>query len=507
MASAPSARNFIEPSSSGRLAPLAHHGAAVGLILLIALFYGLTIRQGHEWGDDFAMYIHQADNIVANRSSDGTGFVFNPHEAGYSPAAYPPMFPALLAPVIKLYGHNLTAMKLEQIAFFALALGLIYVYYRRELPWPYLLALIAILGFNPSFWEAKDRIGSDIPFLMLVFLSAALVYPPSRRLPAWWGWGQSVALGLTLYVCCSMRSLGLTLLPGLVLYELARHRKLTRLAIVAPALCLLIMFLQRKLLATSLTSYTSMFLPTVHMVLSNAIGYSRDVAEIWPRSAGKAYAHLLFVITLLAAAYGVSRRARRGWTPMEAFLPFYAIALLLWPGHGGIRYLYPFVPVYLFYALLGFREVAASRGPRVERAAAAVFLLLIAFPYAAQYRQANYGTIPESVGLPSFVDLCRYIDRNTGPADIFVFRRPRALSLFAGRPTSIYTLDAAASQPENEWAYFRQIEAKYAVVATGQFPEDAEILMPALESNSASVDLVYRNSDFALYRLRYSSQP
>ena len=79
MASASSARNLGEPSPCGRPAPWADYGAAIGLILLIALFYGLTIRQGHEWGDDFAMYIHHAENIAAHRPYAATGYIYNPN--------------------------------------------------------------------------------------------------------------------------------------------------------------------------------------------------------------------------------------------------------------------------------------------------------------------------------------------------------------------------------------------------------------------------------------------
>ena len=507
MASASSARNLGEPSPCGRPAPWADYGAAIGLILLIALFYGLTIRQGHEWGDDFAMYIHHAENIAAHRPYAATGYIYNPNEPSYGPMAYPPMFPSLLAPLVRLYGRNLMAMKIEEVIFFALALLSIYGYYRRDLPWPYLLALIAIIGFNPLFWEIKDCITSDIPFLFFFFLAAALIYNPFGEAPSWRPWAHGVAVGLTLYACCSTRSLGLTLLPGLVLYEIVKYRRPTRLAIFAPALCLLIMFLQRRLFAVNLSSYSDQFLPTPHVVLWNAAGYFADLSAIWPRATGKTVAYLLFGITVAAAGLALCRRERRVWTPLAAFFPCYLIAILLWPAHQGVRFLFPLIPACLFYALLGLRDLAARLGRGPGRAALIVLLLLAGFSYAAKYRHANFGTIPESIGLPSFVDLCRYIDRNTGPADVFVFRRPRALSLFAGRPASVYNLEAPASQPDNQWEYFRQIEAKYAVVASGQFPDDTQFLMPALQRNSAAVNLVYRNDDFALYRLKYSLQP
>ena len=170
------------------------HGLALSLILAIALFYALTIRQGHEWGDDFAMYIHHAENIAAQRPYAATGYIYNPNEASYGPIAYPPMFPSLLAPLVKLYGRNLAAMKMEEVIFFTLALLSIYGYYRRDLPWPYLFALVALIGLNPSFWEAKDSITSDIPFLFFFFLAATLIYSPFSETPSWRPWAAASRL-------------------------------------------------------------------------------------------------------------------------------------------------------------------------------------------------------------------------------------------------------------------------------------------------------------------------
>jgi hypothetical protein len=475
------------------------HGLALSLMLAIALFYALTIRQGHEWGDDFAMYIHHAENIAAQRPYAATGYIYNPNEASYGPIAYPPMFPSLLAPLVKLYGRNLAAMKMEEVIFFTLALLSIYGYYRRDLPWPYLFALVALIGLNPSFWEAKDSITSDIPFLFFFFLAATLIYSPFSETPSWRPWARSVAVGLALYACCSTRSLGLTLLPGLVLYEVVKYRRLTRLAIFAPALCLLLMVLQRRLFAANLSSYSDQFLPTLHVVLSNAASYFKDLSGIWPRTGGKAVAHLLFGITMAAAGWALYRRGRRAWTPIEAFLPCYLIAILLWPAHQGVRFLFPLIPVYLFYALLGFRDFTLRLGRVPGHAALILFLLLAGISYATEYRRANFGTIPETVGRASFVSLCRYIDGNTAPADIFVFRRPRALSLFADRPAGVYNLNAQA-QPDGQWKYFQRIGAKY-IVISGLFPDDAEFLGPALQQHAAWVSRVYQNSDFTVYRI------
>lgn len=48
------------------------------LLAALGRFHAATVRQGHLWADDFAMYVHHAQNIVAARPYTDTGYIFNP---------------------------------------------------------------------------------------------------------------------------------------------------------------------------------------------------------------------------------------------------------------------------------------------------------------------------------------------------------------------------------------------------------------------------------------------
>jgi hypothetical protein len=67
--------------------------------LAVGLFFVLTIRPGHVWGDDFSMYIRQAMNLADGTSYQDTGYLYNPITSGVGPRTYPPVFPLLLAPI------------------------------------------------------------------------------------------------------------------------------------------------------------------------------------------------------------------------------------------------------------------------------------------------------------------------------------------------------------------------------------------------------------------------
>src|SRR5262245_4621009 len=125
----------------------------ISIVLVVGAFYVTTIRDGHEWGDDFSMYIMHARNLAEGASYGRTGYIYNPSLALLGPQTYPPIFPLLLSPIYKIWGLNLTAMKIEIIVVFLVSLIAIFAALKSELPWPYLIATVAVIGFNPFFWQ------------------------------------------------------------------------------------------------------------------------------------------------------------------------------------------------------------------------------------------------------------------------------------------------------------------------------------------------------------------
>jgi len=117
-------------ANASRAEPISHNGqpsrrlAAVlsaALVAGVAVFLVSTLRKGHNWDGDYALYIMHAENIVAGRPYGATGYIFNPQN-WIHPAAYPPGLPLLLAPVYRLAGLDLQRMKLVGVFSFALFL-------------------------------------------------------------------------------------------------------------------------------------------------------------------------------------------------------------------------------------------------------------------------------------------------------------------------------------------------------------------------------------------------
>jgi hypothetical protein len=65
----------------------------------IAVFWLATIRDGHRWADDYAMYVQQAINIVKGRPYDETTRLPNSATKLYAPNSTTPIVSLLLAPL------------------------------------------------------------------------------------------------------------------------------------------------------------------------------------------------------------------------------------------------------------------------------------------------------------------------------------------------------------------------------------------------------------------------
>lgn len=477
------------------------------ILAAIGIFYSATIRPGHVWGDDFAMYVHHAQNIVEGRAYADTGYIYNPAVPVYGPRMYPPVFPLLLAPLYKIFGLNLVPMKLEQVAFFLLTLAAVYMFWRRDLGSECALAMLAILGFSPVFWTAKDMVLSDLPFMFFFYAAAVLVQRAPRHSPGWWRW--AVLIGLVLYLSFGTRSAGISLLAGLPLYDVLKHRKITRLTIGALLVCAGSIALQRYFVGSGVGGYVGQQIrPTAQTLGANLLAYARVLASFWVAAMRSVFSFFVLCTVAVLVAAGLyfrlklDFRFKRGITIVEAFLVPYLAVILLWPFAAGVRIVFPFIPWMVFLALYGVRNLTANLAPRYSSAAVSGLLLMLAVPYTLVYRTTDFGRIRQDSGLTEFNQLCQAVREDTQANDVLIYFRARALSLYTQRPASTY--DYHGTEQELD-LYAHTIHATH-LVTTNAFNDDAGFLTRYVERSPSRFDLIYQNADFALYRIRPEMQ-
>lgn len=476
------------------------------VILIIGSFYLLTIRQGHFWGDDYSVYIQNAKNIVDGVDYNTTSYLYLAPYIG--PGAYPPIFPIFLAPVYWAFGMNLTAMKVEVILAFLFSLWLLIQLLKGYLSIKQQIILLAMIGLNPLFWSIKDRIQSEPLFLATVNLSIYLVCQFYKS-----GAGGTtrlayiLATGISFYLSYGTRSVGLLLLPCLVLYDVFRNRRLSwpsfytvGVVMVTIALVLLQSFaLQRA------HSYIEQVQPGSQHFLYNWMVFIRDniarytfsMTELWDNVYSKLPRIGLTILMSILAMIGFIIQAKRKVTFQELFVGLYAVCIVIVPMTGGIRYMLPIVPFYMFYSLQGIKALPEKNGLR--NIIIVIVGASVIATYAANYSTQNYKEIPNGITKTEAIEFFEYVKKQTNENDVIIFNKPRALALFTSRKSSFFPL----KQDDNGvWQYFKSINATHVVVGPDTLEPHEQVFIREFVSRNANFfRQVYANADFKIYRV------
>jgi hypothetical protein len=499
---------------------------AIGaLILAIGAVHVLARRPGHDWGGDFAQYVHHAKNLVQGIPYADTGYVYNRGYPQIGPPAYPPGTALLLAPVYWVAGLNLEAMKGVMVACLLVFLLAVFLCFRDELSLRSAAALVTVLGLNHFFLAETNQIGSDLPFLAILYLAMFLIRRGEGKgdillfrrshLETAGNSGPAekvecplflyLAAGVAAYLAYATRTVGGVLMPAMVLADLLRTRRITRPVVLA-CLAFGCLAAAQAMLLEGNGGYLDQLGASPAVLLANAGAYATQMAAFWHNGYSKPLAVAVFAAVTLLAFLGYAASVRRRVGTREVFIIVYPLAIFLWPSYQGVRFLYPILPLYLFYALKGLEHPWLARRETFRRATIASLAVAVGLSYAAMATTMEFGPLREGVAKPESVALFEYVRQHTDPDDVVIFVKPRVMSLFAGRASSVY------DQPENDrelWAYLDRIGARWLVVVendaafTGaERPEVLAWLRRFAERNEPRLARVWGNADFTVYRIR-----
>ena len=490
--------------------PLLHRIVILVLFTTICAFYCAAIRPGHDWDDDFAMYILHARNLAEGRAYADTGYIFNPEYPLLGPASYPPGFPILLAPVWALRGLDLTALKLVGIACFAGALAFVFCLDRAFsgscLSPSARIVLVSLAALSPPFVVHVNFMGSDFPFLLFLFAALFLmdrIYshpnpPLISALPV-------TALMLAAY---STRAIGLVLIPSLILFVLIRHRRISLSALLASALAGILFALE--FLASDSLNSSSLFRLDGHTIATNLWIYAVTLRHFF---AGERTLSLVLwgVCTVLASIQFLRQAASAKQVPIGwIFGLLYMLVLLVYQPNEP-RFLFPVFPIYLALALgalEGLLGLAASHWSMLAAAkssaitvaltSAAVVCFGAAYFFGAAYLGLDREPIREGFLDPDFVQVAAFLRDQTQPADTILFRKPRLLALETRRHALTYALAPGLGD------FVQDVRPSYIVVTESPqvgLASDEQFLWPYIRNHEDALRLVYRNSEFRVYHV------
>jgi hypothetical protein len=479
---------------------------AVAFVLIcVAIVHLLTLRPGHAWGDDFAMYILHARNIAEHRPFATTGYIYNPFLPVVGPRSYPPVFPFLLAPAYKLFGLNYIVFKIELVGFLLLFLATAARLLLKYLPPMLGILTLALLGLSPYFSELTNYVGSDLPFAFF-FLFTFFLVPSSDENSHNGPWSifRVFLLGFFVYATVSTRTIGIVWLPVLVLHDLFSRRRVRLATAAVVGISVALLFIQSRVFPGP-SSYLDQLTWNLGYIPANLKIYAVSLQHFW--FVGIFWIDKpLLVLFLLAVLLGFIGRLRKGIGLPEIVTGVYLVALILWPPADAPRYLIPILPLLALYAAIGL-HAAAGRMPSPVHALALVVPVALIGCYVSEYARIPRNAI-RGVEDPSAQEVFRFIREGTPQEAVVVFRKPRALSLYTGHRASAYHEPAS---PAELWSYFRDIGATHLVVcltmpAGVRDPSDAEYveyLRKFAVTEAPRLRPVFANGDYEVFELLY----
>jgi hypothetical protein len=448
------------------------------------------------------MYIRHAQNIARGEPYDATGYIYNPLNPGIGPRVYPPGLPLLLAPVVWTAGLDLWPMKALIVACFIGALLVMVALTRDIMPARYVTGLVLLVGLNPFFWEFKDHVLSDVPFLLWVLLSLLLFTRADAALPApGWRLVLAVLAGMTAYAAYATRTLAVVLIPCFIGYSLVRYRRITASAAIASAISVVLAGVQHTVWVHD-ASYADQLSNPAAAAQRNVPEYLRSFSDLWENGYSDTVRKLAFVGSGALAGFGYVTTVRGGVGLLHLFPVLYLVPVILWPSFQGMRFLIPVVPFFFVFCLLGVRWLDRAAAARwgTANAMLALFLGATLAVYAARYSTLDSGPFQEGIGKRESRELFEFVNGSTDPADVFVFSRPRALALMTRRQVSG---GYSPAEPCRLWEYIRQIQATYVITGpeTDRFNDDAAYLRRFASRFPSDLRPVMANADVTIFRV------
>jgi cytochrome c oxidase subunit 4 len=481
-------------------------------LLASAVFVLMARRvlfEGHNWGDDFGLYLQLAKNI---RNGD-------PYNHLNTGIEVPPGFPLLLAIWSKYFGTTFVGLKSLNIVSWLAAAWIASLLATRTLGRLAGGVVLAAHFIVPMYYVQQQSVLSDLPFTALVnllMLLSFVYFHKMRQSQAISPWLLGAIPGVLL-LAMLIRPAGLPLgaaIVGCAAVEtwLSRgDRAVMRHCVSLASAVVLTVGLYLLVFGSSANSH-----------LANAIGGT-------DASGGKILALIALIgrrvgeevvnLDILFAGYPVEP-----WMPwmalilvmacvagcrfhflltrdlvLSAFLASYLAFILLVPWQQGFRYLFPIVSIALIACLAPLKWLATitHEWPRTALVAAIVATLLSATVATKMVRATAiyyHHTDNETADAQSR-ELLYWLSTMTRSSEMICSFKPRAVMYYTSRKTCYIPNDLTGDVVR----YLQEQKADYAVLILRPAYQ-YEKLDAALHS-SPHVQQIFRNDDYVVYKL------
>lgn len=452
------------------------------LLLAVPLFF-LNIHNTHSaGGDDYALYIHQAQNIATGKPWYQTQYLFNPYNNCYSPPHYPPGYPLLLAPIVKLWGIAIKPFCYFN-SFVALCLLLTsYYYLRRHMSTVAAICIAVLITYSGQMIGLKQAVLSDTACLLFVML-----YLTARQHQAS-GWGRVCMLAACAAMAILIRTQAVLLLLAeavMMFHALLAHaythkrfqlRQLThsrsaRIIVVAALMSLLFNKVIFPAPASASGFYTTFLLSTLSkglltIVRDNINFYLESITSFFhydtENSIRTALVTLIQSAGLLLCFIGFGVTLVRRLTFEHVFFVLVSGMVLYYPIHDP-RYFLPVIVIVYFFcyqALLRLLPAITTVQLRFIGVGITVLCLYAGGRYLKSTLHTPITYVPTAPDYKAF----DYIRTHVADSDIILCARPRLLTLYTGKKCIIHAWQHP--MPHNK-KVFDSMQVKYLLLMHG----------------------------------------
>ncbi|BDS10015.1 phospholipid carrier-dependent glycosyltransferase [Aureispira anguillae] len=406
---------------------------SLSIVSLLAFLLGLScIDQGHNWADDFALYLEQCqalDQGTLVNLLEQNRYAMDNSYAHVGPYLYPSGFPLLLLPMYQLWGMNLWLMKVYCLLFFIASIPLVYFIFKRVSQSSSKAFIITLLvALNYHFIRFSDHILSDLPFFFFSLLCVYQIQQQKYKRPQ-----PAFLLGLLIFFSYNIRDIGICLLPCLLVHQYYSKPKLALWILGLPYFAFIVSAGIRYCLLPSTGSELLQLLSTITLnsILNNLYYYWLLIGNYFVIFRGLPLLIQGILASLVCGIIGIGLFKTKISNPSIVIYIGTTIGIyLLWVSFQGMRFLFPVLPFLVFYLIEGIYALIPSTKKRKIVLGTLVTVSLIQSLGTSVYYWQKDTNEAHSAELQS---IYQFIRQETPEKALIIFQKPRALRLFTGR--------------------------------------------------------------------------
>lgn len=427
-------------------------------VCCIPLFY-LNIYDVHTWGDDFAQYIREAINIANGEPYYKAEYIFNPLNPDYGPPQYPPGFPILLAPVVKVWGISFKPMLYLIAGCLAALLFVLYHFFKQHTKHDITAICLALICvYSGGVLELKSQILSDIPCWLFTAIYITIrqrkeIKPIHTTLAVLAGTMAILIRSQALVLLLAEAFLLLTTIMSSVFKEkrLSIRPILTSLSfklIVSTSLLFIICnYLLFPTPKSGLAYYNNLlqyhqgswFLAIqenayylYQLLIRNFQYFPWNVH--FPLIFSQTIPYGIFVLAILG--YFTSLRNKAGY--LTIYFTLIIVLLVVLSQRQGVRFILYILPIYLLYAYFILKQIV-SKNLRINGVILAVLFTIVYFNLAEDELRVAQGPPPDNyIPGDNEQQVFQYLKENVKADEVIVFNKPRLLSLLTKKKSIVH---------------------------------------------------------------------